>query len=188
MGSPTVEELAHFGHSLWLVAFGALSALRRAVRSYLDQRRPVPMEVLVKKRTRRRSIERDLQSGLSRLRRTLGTQFPTGVAILVQQVITTDRQLAGCYQLARRRDGGDLTLIRLALQVDGRDLAMDEMLSVLAEQCIGLAVHQAGVGGVLIPIELDPARRREGERLPRDPLRPTQTSSDGGARQVARAS
>ena len=183
-----MEELVHFGHSLWLLALGALSALRRAARSYLEQRRPVPMEVLVKNRAQRRAIERDLQSGLRSLRRTLGTQFPTGVAVLVQQVIVTDRQLAGCYQLARRPDGVDLALIRLALQVDGRDLAMDEMLSVLAEQCIGLAVSQAGAGGVLIPIELGPARRHEGERLPPDPLRPTQTSSDGGARPAARAS
>ena len=188
MGSPTLEELAHFGHSLWLIAFGALSAIRRAARSYLDQRRPVPMEVLVNNRARRRAIERDLQSGLRRLHRTLRTQFPIGVAVLVQQVITTDRQLAGCYQLARCPDGVNLALIRLALQVDGRDLAMDEMLSVLAEQCIGLAVHQAGAGGVLIPIELEPARRHEGDRLPPDPLRPIPTLSDGGARQAARAS
>jgi len=183
-----MEELAHFGHSLWLLACRALSRLRRAAHSYLDQRRPVPMEVLVKSRARRRAIERDLQSGLRRLRRALGMQFPTGVAVLVQQVITTDRQLAGCYQLARRPDGADLALIRLALQVDGRDLAMDEVLSVLAEQCIGLAVHQAGSGGVLIPIELEPARRNENERLRPDPLRPIQTPSDGGARQAARAS
>ena len=188
MGSPTLEEVAHFGHSLWLLALGALSALRRAARSYLDQRRLVPMEVLVRDRARRRAIERDLQFGLSRLRRALGMQFPTGVAVLVQQVITTDRQLAGCYQLARRPDGADLALIRLALRVDGSDLAMDEMLSVLAEQCIGLAVHQAGAGGVLIPIELEPARRHESAQLRPDPLRPIQTSSDGGARQTARAS
>jgi hypothetical protein len=188
LGSPTMEELAHFGHSLWLLAFGALSALRRGVRSYLDRRRPDPMEVLVKNRARRRAIERDLQSGLRRLRRALGSQFPTGVVVLVQQVITTDRQLAGCYQLARHPDGADLALIRLALRVDGRDLAMDEMLSVLAEQCIGLAVHQAGAGGVLIPIELEPARRLESEHLRPDPLRPIQTSSDGSARQAARAS
>jgi hypothetical protein len=187
LGSPTMEELAHFGHSLWLLAFGALSALRRAARSYLDQRRPVPMEVLVKSRARRRAIERDLQAGLHRLHRALGTQFPTGVAVLVQQVITTDRQLAGCYELARRPDGADLALIRLALQVDGRELAMDEMLSVLAEQCIGLAVHQAGAGGVLIPVELEPGRRHEGDRLRPDPLRPIQASSDG-ARQATRAS
>ncbi|MFN8632904.1 MAG: hypothetical protein U0893_03550 [Chloroflexota bacterium] len=183
-----MEELAHFGHSLWLFAFGALSVLRRAARSYLDRRRPVPMEVLVKNRSRRRAIERDLQSGLRRLRRALGTQFPTGIAVLVQQVITTDRQLAGCYQLARCPDGADLALIRLALQVDGRDLAIDEMLSVLAEQCIGLAVNQAGTGGVLIPIELEPARRHKSEHLRPDPLRPIQKLSEGGARQEARAS
>lgn len=183
-----MEELAHFGHSLWLLAFGALSALRRAARSYLDGRRPVPMEVLVKDRARRRAIERDLQSGLRRLRRALGTRFPADAAVLVQQVIVTDRQLAGCYQLARNPNGADLALIRLALQVDGRDLAMDEMLSVLAEQCIGLAVTQAGANGVVIPIELEPARRHEGERLPPDPLRPIQTSSDGGSRPAARAS
>ncbi|MCC6176197.1 MAG: hypothetical protein IT305_12900 [Chloroflexi bacterium] len=191
MGYPTIEELSHFGHSLWLLALGLLSALRRAARAHLEQRRAIPMEVLVKNRAQRRTIERDLQSGMRRLRRTLGAQFPTGAAVLVQQVICTDRQLAGCYQMARRPDGPDLALIRLALQVDGRQLLMDEMLSVLAEQCIGLAVHQTGGAGVLIPVELEAARRTEDRRvdaLRADPLAPATTPTRTTGGQLTRVS
>ncbi len=76
MGYPTVEELAHYSHSLWMLAFGLLSAVRDAVRSYRERHRAIPVEVLVKHRAQRRTIERDLQSGLRSLRRALGEQFP----------------------------------------------------------------------------------------------------------------
>src|SRR6266536_5245281 len=186
-----MEELAHYSHGLWMLAFGLLSAARGAVRSYRERHRAIPIEVLVKHRAQRRTIERDLQSGLRRLRRALGEQFPSGVTVVVQQVICADRQLAGCYQLAHRPEGPGFALIRLALQVDGRQLPPDEILSVLAEQCIGLAVHQFGGAGVLVPIELGAARRTDGGRLDAlrpDPLAPAPTLSDAGGRQQMRAS
>lgn len=191
MGYPTMEELAHYRHSLWVLAFGLLSTLRSAVRAYRERHRAIPIEVLVKNRAQRRTIERDLQSGLHRLRRALGEQFPVGVTVVVQQVICTERQLAGCYQLAHRPEGPGFALIRLALQVDARQLSTDEILSVLAEQCIGLAVHQSGGAGVLVPIELGTARRTDGGRLDAlrpDPLAPAPMSSDVGGRQRMRAS
>lgn len=186
-----MEELAHFRHSIWVLAFGLLSTVGSAVRAYSERHRTVPIEVLVKHRAQRRTIERDLQSGLRRLRRALGEQFPSGVTVVVQQVICAERQLAGCYQLAHRPEGSGFALIRLALQVDERQLSTDEILSVLAEQCIGLAVHQSGGTGVLVPIELGPARRTDGGRLDAlrpDPLTPAPTSSDVGGRQQMRAS
>ena len=184
-------ELAHFGHSVWMLAFGLLSAVRGAVRAYRERHRAIPIEVLVKHRAQRRTIERDLQSALQRLRRALGEQFPSGVTVVVQQVICADRQLAGCYQLAHRPEGPGFALIRLALQVDGRQLPTDEILSVLAEQCIGLAVHRSGGAGVLVPIELGPAQRTHGGRhdaLRPDPLAPALTSNEAGSRQHMRAS
>ncbi|MCC6173832.1 MAG: hypothetical protein IT305_00900 [Chloroflexi bacterium] len=171
MGYPTtMEELAHVTQSLWVLTFGLLAAVRGAVRRYLGPRRTIPVEVLVKNRAQRRAIERDLHHALRRLQRALGGQFPVGVTVLVQHVICADRQLAGCYQVSRRPDGDSFALIRLALEIDGRQLRIDEILSVLAEQCIGLAVHQSGGAGVLVPIELSPTRRTHEEHI--DALRP----------------
>jgi hypothetical protein len=191
LGYPTMEELAHYSHSLWVLAFGLLSTVRNAVRAYRERHRAIPIEVLVKSRAQRRTIERDLQSTLQRLQRALGEQFPSGVTVVVQQLICADRQLAGCYQLAHRPEGPGFALIRLALQVDARQLSTDEILSVLAEQCIGLAVHQSGGAGVLVPIELGATRRTDGGRLDAlrpDPLAPAPMSSDADARQHMRAS
>jgi hypothetical protein len=160
----------------------AMQLVVRTIRTWL---RPVPIQVLVKDRSQRRTIERDVRAGLRRLRRALGEAFPSDAVVVVQQVICTDRQLAGCYQLARHPDGAGFALIRLALQVDGRQIPMDEVLSVLAEQCIGLAVQQAGGVGLLVPIELRSIGRSDGGRVDAirpDPLAPNPASgtSDGG--------
>jgi hypothetical protein len=152
---------------------------------------PGPIQVLVNDRSHRRAIERDLTVGLRRLRRALGQAFPSDVVVVVQRVICTDRQLAGCYQLARRPDGVGFALIRLALQVDGRQIPMDEVLSVLAEQCIGLAVQQAGAVGLLVPIELESTRGSDGGRIDAarpDPLAPIPPSADTHGGQMRRAS
>jgi hypothetical protein len=61
---------------------------------YRDGR--IPIEVLVANGTRRRRLERKLRAGLLQLQRALGERPSGEVAVLVQQVITTDRQLAGC--------------------------------------------------------------------------------------------
>jgi hypothetical protein len=113
------------------------------------------------------------------------------VVVVVQQVICVDRPMAGCYQLARHTDGASFSLIRLALQVDGREIPMDEVLSVLAEQCIGLAVQQAGGVGLLVPIELESIRRPGGGRVDAirpDPLAPIPPSGDSRGGQMRHAS
>lgn len=183
--------LAWFHPRVRLVLAALGEAIRTAVRAYHERPQAIPIDVLVVDRARRRTIERDLHAGLCRLRHALGRQFPSGVAVVVQQVICMDRRLAGCYQLARRPDGVDLALVRLALQVGDRTLTTDELLSVLAEQCIGLAVHQAGGAGVLVPVELEPDRRPESRRvdmLRADPLAPTPTPTRAAGSQLTRAS
>jgi hypothetical protein len=87
----------------------------------------------------------------------------------VQPIVVTDRQLAGCYQLGQRADGTRFTLIRLGLEIDGRSLCIDEIVSVLAEQCIALAMQQ-GSPSLLVPIDLYPTQS-ESLRHP-TPLRP----------------
>jgi len=62
---------------------------------YRDGR--IPIEVLMANVTRRRRFERKLRVGLRQLQRALGEPPSGEIAILLQQVITTDRQLAGCW-------------------------------------------------------------------------------------------
>src|SRR5437764_15136394 len=116
----------------------------------------IPVEVLITDRSRRRALERELRAGLKRLQRVLVTPLPSHVAVVVQQVIRTDRQLAGCYQVSQSREGARLSLIRLSLQVNGRRASTDELLAALAEQCIGLAAQQGGGPSVLVPVEFEP--------------------------------
>lgn len=116
----------------------------------------MPVEVLLVDRTLRRATERHLRATLCRLWCTLGDSFPSGTAVIVQRIIVTDHQLAGCYQIGQHPDGTQFALIRLALDVDGHSLSTDEILSVLAEQCIALAMQQSA-SSLLIPIVLHPA-------------------------------
>ena len=181
----------HFLPGAAAIPTGLNCAVRGAVRAVRDWWAPAPVQVLVKDRARRRAIERDLTAGLRRLRRALGQAFPSDVVVVVQRVICADRQLAGCYQLAGHADGIGFSLIRLALQVDGREIPMDEVLSVLAEQCIGLAVQRVGGVGLLVPIELESIRRPNDGRVDAvrpDPLAPVSPSGDSRGGQMRRAS
>jgi hypothetical protein len=117
--------------------------------------RGIPVEVLVSDRLRRVSLERDLHQGIRQLRRALVGHFPSDVAVVVQQLIQTDRQISGCYQVSQRPDGTRFALVRLALHLDDRPLGVDEILAALAEQFIGLAIQAAGPS-VLVPIDFSP--------------------------------
>lgn len=148
-------------------------------------RRSVPVEVLIADRSRRRALERELRTGLRRLQRALGAPLPGDLAVVVQQVIMTDRQMAGCCQVGQRPAGGRFALIRLALQVNGRRLSTDELLAALAEQCIGLATREGGSPSVLVPVELEPVEPAEVGHLRAlrpDPLAPHPNGSGAGER------
>ncbi len=157
------------------------AGLRRAWQAISRWRRAVPVEVLVADRTRRRILEQELRRGLHRLQRALGAPLPAELAIVVQQVITTDRQLAGCYQVGQHPDGCRFALVRLALQVNGRRLTTDELLAALAEQYVGLASRDSV--SVLVPIDLEPGPPAESRRLTAlrpDPLTPHPNGAPGG--------
>jgi hypothetical protein len=117
----------------------------------------VPVEVFVADVARRRVLERELRHALRRLQRALGAPLPAGLAVVVQQVIVADRQLAGCYQVGRRRDGTAFALVRLALQANGRRHSTDDLLAALAEQVVGLALQDGGPS-VLVPVDLEAPR------------------------------
>jgi len=142
----------------WLAAVRAwcVAVLVRVWAAVRRWRRYVPVEVLLTDRTKRRALERDLRGGMRRLRRVLGAPLPAELAVVVQQVISAERQLAGCYQVGHHPDGTRFALVRLALQVNGRRLSSDEMLAALAEQCIGLATQHSP--SVLVPIDFEPTQ------------------------------
>lgn len=157
--------------------------VRRLWRRFREGRNTIAVEVLIADRARRKVLEREIKTGLARLQRVLGASLLAGVSVIVQQVIVTDYQVAGCCQVGQRPDGEPFALVRLALQVNSHVLTMDELLAVLAEQCIGLATRQ-GVS-VIIPVELEPtaANGDTPTALTRDPLA---AHPNGNRRVVAR--
>ena len=141
----------------------------------------VPIVVLVVDPRRRREIERQLRAGLRQLRPVLGDLVAQDVAVVAQQVVQADHQLAGSCQVGQRPDGRRFTLLRLALEVDGRALGSDELLAVLAEQCVAVAVERSGPSA-LVPFELGTATNVGAgpDHRPLDPLAP-HPNGRGGA-------
>lgn len=163
--------------SAWLrfIHIGLADTVRCGRRALYRLCHPVPVEVLIVDRVRRRSLEVELRRGLRRLGRIVGIPYPTRAAVVVQQVLKTERQFAGCYQLWQRPDGARCVLFRLALEVNGRPLGPDELLAALAEQWIGLAIEQSAAPSVLVPVEFNPTHPSETRRLTAlrpDPLAP----------------
>ena len=135
---------------------------------------PVPIEVLISGPWRRRSVERRLSHAIRRLQRAFAAPLSLDVAVVVQAIIMTERQVPGCYHISQQPDGSRFALIRLGLQVDGRRLSADELLAVLAEQYIALAMQSIGPS-LLVPIDLDPPPSSGLQRsaaLRPDPLAP----------------
>ena len=160
----------------------AAGAASKWIARHLPRRR-IRVEVVIVDQARRKALQRQLSVGLRQLQWLFGDQPPTDVAVLVQQVIPLDRQMAGCCQVTTRADGRRLALIRLALEVNGRRLSADEVLAALAEQCLGLAQQDAQTTAV-VPVDLDPgsppAQHRPAD-LPPDPLGPYVTRYAGSA-------
>ncbi len=167
--SRVTRALSAVGSTLW----------RRARTLWITHRRKrgIRVEVLVADERWRRDLESEVRQGLRRLGHALDNPLASSgeVAVVVQHAIKTDRQLAGCYQVGELGNGQRFALIRLALQVNGRRLDLDEILATLAEQWIGLAIQQSSRPSVLVPIDLEPvgaADVRPLTTLLPDPLNP----------------
>jgi len=162
--------------SAWLMTAashvtGAVRFAREALQ-YRDDR--IPVEVLVTDGKRRRKIERELRAGLRRLQHVLGPPSLVEIAVVVQQIIVMDRQLAGCYQLSQRPDGSQSALLRVALEVNHTRLRSDDLLAVVAEQWIAITNLQDGPS-LLVPIDYESKQTSPEKRAPSlrpDPLMP----------------
>ena len=90
----------------------------------------------------------------------------------------------GRYQTAWRQDGVRFALLRLALQVNGRELGADELLAVLAEQYIALTLEQSAGTSLLVPVELETPEIRPTGRITAfrpSPLTPSNNAANSGA-------
>lgn len=167
--SRVTRTLSALGSTLWHRA--------RTLWANHQRKRGIRVEVLVADERWRRALETEVRQGLRRLAHALDNPLASSgeVAVVVQHAIKTDRQLAGCYQVGELGDGQRFALIRIALQVNGRRLDLDELLATLAEQWIGLAIQQSSRPSVLVPIDLEPAGAAEVRPLTAlrpDPLNP----------------
>jgi len=162
--------------SAWLItaASHAIGAVRFGWKAIGHRRDQVRLEVLVSNGTRRRKIERELRTGLRQLQRVLSPPSLVEIAVVVQHVITMDRQLAGCYQLGQRPDGSQSALLRVALEANHTRLSSDDLLAVVAEQWIAIANLQDGPS-LLVPIEYESGQTIPENHVPSlrpDPLMP----------------
>ena len=137
--------------------------------------RPTPIVVMVANPSQRATVEFEVRSGLRCLERVLGRATFRSLTVVVQHSIHLDHPVAGCTHVGQRADGSPFALVRLALRVDGRDLSLDEVLSIMTEQCIGLAIQQAGGMSVVVPVEWAATAAPSSGPPPtaRDPLAPS---------------
>jgi len=171
-------HLRTFAHSIaaWVItaASHAIDTVRFGWEAIRYRHNHVPLEVLVASCSRRRKIERELRTGLRQLQRVLSPLSLVEIAVVVQHVITMDRQRAGCYQLGQRPDGSQSALLRVALEVNHRRLSSDELLAVVAEQWIAIANQQSGPS-LLVPIDYESGQTNPEKLAPSlrpDPLMP----------------
>lgn len=136
---------------------------------------PTPIVVMVADPARRATLEFEVRSGLRCLERVLGQATYTNLTVVVQYSIHLDQPVVGCTHVGQRSDGSAFALVRLALSVDSRNLSLDEVLAILTEQCIGLAMQQSGGMSVVVPVEWTTTAAPASGAPPtaRDPLVPS---------------
>ncbi|HLG72507.1 MAG TPA: hypothetical protein VK009_18980 [Chloroflexota bacterium] len=157
-----------FASRLVHITGNAISGIARTIGG-LFNRRGVPIEVVITDNARRRTLTREISRKLRALQHILGTAIPDDVVVIVTHVIPRRRQPAGCFQVGFRPDGSRYAVIRLALTTNGHRLCIDEVLSTLAEQCLGILAEDAK--SVVVPTEYHPDGGGPVD-LPDDPLAP----------------
>ena len=164
-------EQSSLGH-VWQRWLAHLRAWRPAMHRRF---RPTPVVVMVADPVRRASLEFEVRCSMRRLECVLGHAVFPRLSVVVQHSIHLEHAVAGCTHVGQHADGSPFALVRVALSVDGHDLSIDEALAVLAEQCIGLAVQQAGGMGVVVPVKWTSAVSAAVSAPPavRDPLAPS---------------
>lgn len=143
---------------------GVTSILRLLRNARPHQSPSVAVTVLTAHRHGRRTLRREIERTARQLTRALPIASAVDVHVIVQQVLGTERPLAGSYQVGQRPDGTPEILFRLALTTTGPWLDIDTILAVLAEEWIGYVTQQSEGPSVSVPVELAVARSTLGWR------------------------
>jgi len=113
----------------------------------------------------RRRHAANLRAAVRRAARTyargLGAELPPGLMVVVQRVVFEGRQLNGLLQ-AFERPGVRRYVIHLALSVNGRQVAEDELLSALRHQVAQVLGDAVGQPAFSVPLDLEVPRLRAG--------------------------
>jgi hypothetical protein len=118
-------------------------AVCRVWRRLVPRTIPVTIIVVIADQRRGRRLQRRLSVGVRQLQHGFGQQPLT---IVVQERLDGGRR-AGCHRVYQRPDGTPTTLIRLALTLGERRLTVDEMLALLADECVSLQDPPSPTGG-----------------------------------------
>jgi len=92
--------------------------------------------------------------------RGLGTELPHALMVVVQRVVYEGRQLNGLLQAFDSPGGGRRYVIHLALSVNGRQVAEDELLSALRHQVAHVLGDAVGQPALSVPLDLEVPRLR----------------------------
>jgi hypothetical protein len=117
-----------------------------------------PVEVLVADRRQRRQLERAIRAAIRQLDRA-HSGAATASALVVQRIVWDDwggaggRQIHGCARRPARFAADPPPRFCLALEVDGRELPLDEILAALADLW---SLHLTGDDREFVPIVLGP--------------------------------
>jgi len=109
--------------------------------------------------------------------RGLGTELPHALMVIVQRVVYEGRQLNGLLQ-AFESPGGRRYVIHLALSVNGRQVAEDELLSALRHQVAQVLGDAVGQPALSVPLDLEVPRLRT--KAPVVELRPDASAPEDG--------
>jgi hypothetical protein len=113
------------------------AAFQRTWRAFLP-RAAAHVTVLITDHDRARVIQRQLRAGLRSLRHDLGTALRDDLRVVAQQTLAEGQPADGYYEFLRCGDRGYIPVVRLALVVDGKARAIDDVLATMTNQCFDI--------------------------------------------------
>jgi hypothetical protein len=155
-------------------------ARRTLARMYRRLRPHGPTVIIDARRRHARRLRREIARAARTYAAALGAELPKGLVVIVQRVVHQGRQINGLLQ-AFDGSSGRRYVIHLALSVNGRQVAEDELLSALRHQVASVLGDSVGHPALTIPLDLEVPRMRAG--APVVELRPdTRMPEDGHER------
>ncbi len=110
--------------------------------------------------------------------RGVGVELTRDLLVVIQRVVHEERQLNALLQAFDSPGGGWRYVIYLALSVNGRQVAEDELLSALRHQLAQVLGDTVGQPVLTVPLDLEVPRLRAG--APVVALRPDAHPSEDG--------